>query len=607
MPREAIAEALCRLQHRGPDDGGLHQSEGVFVGVRRLAIIDLAGGHQPVCNEDGSVVAVLNGEIYNYVELMHALKAKGHGFKSACDTEVLVHLYEEHLEEMVKELRGMFAFAIWDARRQRLFLARDRFGKKPLYYMHPCASGGGLLFASELKALKPLVAAAGAHWQLRDQSIYDYLSLGAIPQPDTAYREVRMLPAASWMEFDGRQLRQEQYWRLAYEPKVNLSYPETLEQIRTLVREAVRIRLRSDVPLGIFLSGGVDSSVVTYEAARQIGETLQAFTVSTGHPEFDEAPTAKRTAQALGVKTTILPLKLSPLEELQFLVRHYDQPFADSSSIPTYAVSRLAARHLKVVLNGDGGDELFAGYRRYLAANRFEAFRWLPRPFFRFAARGLAGLSRRRRSRLGFAARFVRGMASDPGTRFLVWTTDLLFEEEKRRFWKRAAMRPTEELIAESLPAALPMLDVQRVADANFILGSTLLVKMDMATMAASLEARSPLLDSVLAEFTARLPASHLLRNGRPKAALRDAYRGRIPDEVVDGQKRGFEIPLVAWLENELRPVLWDTLGDKSARLRSYLADELVDGLLARRILADRNWGHLVYALLVLELWLRER
>jgi asparagine synthase (glutamine-hydrolysing) len=219
----------------------------------------------------------------------------------------------------------------------------------------------------------------------------------------------------------------------------------------------------------------------------------------------------------------------------------------------------------------------------------------------------LIGVSGKRRSRLGFVTRFVRGMGSDPGTRFLTWTTDLLFEPEKRRFWKRPAMRPTEALIEECMPASLPMLDVQRATDTNFVLGSTLLVKMDMATMAASLEARSPLLDSALAEFTASLPARYLLRHGRPKAVLRDAYRGRIPDEVIDAEKRGFEIPLGAWLKKELRPVLSDTVGDKEARVRTYVADELVDGLLARRIMPDRNWGHLVYALLVLELWLREQ
>src|SRR5439155_9444848 len=240
---------------------------------------------------------------------------------------------------------------------------------------------------------------------------------------------------------------------------------------RALVSEAVRLRLRSDVPLGVFLSGGVDSSIVAYEAARQVNETLQTFTVSMGHEELDEAPLAQRTAQTLRVRNTVLPLKVSPLDELQFLVRHYDQPFADSSAIPSYAISRMASERLKVVLNGDGGDELFAGYRRYLAAWRFDHFRWIPKGVFRLAARGLIKLSGKRRSNLGFATRFVRGMGANPGARFLAWTTDMLLEPEKRSSWRRSPMRSTEQLIEEGLLGSFPMLDVQRATDFNFILG----------------------------------------------------------------------------------------------------------------------------------------
>src|SRR5438477_6225201 len=363
LPREAVEQALCQLRHRGPDDAGYFESSPVFLAMRRLAIIDVKGGHQPIFNEDGSIAVVLNGEIYNYVELMSALRTGGHTFRTASDTEVLAHLYEERGQEMVGELRGMFAFAIWDGKKRQLFAARDRFGKKPLYYTR--TKDGGLLFASELKALKPLVAAAGQTWKIRDQAIYDYLSLSVIPQPETVYEGVRMLPSACWLTFDGDRLFEQRYWRLECVPRTNLSYSEVLERTRSLVSEAVRLRLRSDVPLGVFLSGGVDSSVVALEAARHLGETLHTFTVSMGHEEFEEAPIAQKTAKLLGVKNTILPLKVSPLDDLQFLVRHYDQPFADSSAIPSYAVSRMARQHLKVVLNGDGGDEVAAGYRRY--------------------------------------------------------------------------------------------------------------------------------------------------------------------------------------------------------------------------------------------------
>jgi len=426
-----------------------------------------------------------------------------------------------------------------------------------------------------------------------------------VPQPDTVYEGVRTLPPASWMIFDGVRLSQQCYWRLEYAPTLRLPYAEVLERTRTLVGDAVRLRLRSDVPIGVFLSGGVDSSVVVREAARHLGETLQTFTVSVGHAEFDEAPLAAKTAKMLGVRNTVLPLQVSPLEDLQFLVRHYDQPFADSSAIPSYAVSRMAHQHLKVILNGDGGDELFAGYRRYLAANYFDHFRWLPSGAFRFAERCLSACPGGRRSGVGFITRFVRGMGSPPPARFLVWTTDTFFDTEKRRFWKRSPMRPTEQLIAGCQSESLSVLDSQRALDLNFILGSTLLVKMDMATMASSLEARSPLLDHVVAEFTARLPPGFLLRHGRTKAVLRDAYRDQLPPEVVDGRKRGFEIPLVSWLKTELKSILLDTAGSPGAKVRSYLDGHFIDELLTGRTLADRNWGYLVYALLVLELWLR--
>jgi asparagine synthase (glutamine-hydrolysing) len=288
IPREGIDEALKRLAHRGPDDSGLFSSAPAFLGSRRLSIIDLEGGHQPIANEDGSVVVVLNGEIYNYVELMADLKTRGHTFRTASDTETLVHLYEERGEELVKALRGMFAFAIWDGPRKRLFLARDRFGKKPLFYSR--LRDGGLLFASELKALRPLALAASENWQIRDQGIYDYLSLGVVPQPETIYEGVHALMPGHWLTFDGHQLQQNRYWRLQYEPKANIPYDEVLERTRTLIEEAVRLRLRSDVPLGVFLSGGVDSTVVAYEAARVVGKSLQTFTVAMEQKEFDEPP-----------------------------------------------------------------------------------------------------------------------------------------------------------------------------------------------------------------------------------------------------------------------------------------------------------------------------
>jgi asparagine synthase (glutamine-hydrolysing) len=602
---EVVQKSLDAMMHRGPDDSGMYLAAPVFLGNRRLSIIDLEGGHQPISNEDGSVTVVLNGEIYNYLELIPGLVSKGHHFKTKSDTEVLVHLYEEKGPEMCKDLRGMFAFAIWDAAAQTLCVARDRFGKKPLYYtMVP----GGLVFASELKALRELVRVCGEPWCIRSQSIYDYLSLGSVPQPDTVYHGVHAIPPASWMQFDGRTLHTQEYWRLEYMPKESISYIDAQIQVRELIGQAVRLRLRSDTPLGVFLSGGLDSSVVAYEAAQVLGESLQTFTVATSDRLYDESELAGLTARHMGVRHTVLHVNVSPIAELEHLVQLYDQPYSDSSAIPSMAIARLAREHVKVVLNGDGGDELFAGYRRYVAVQYGNAPSHLPLHLVRKAAGIVETLlgQRWRRTRLALLTRFLRGFTLPQGERYLVWTMDMLCEREKKEAWVREPMRPTEEWIESLLPQGLSGLDTQMAGDIRILLLNALLVKMDMATMSASVEGRSPLLDHVVAEFAAKLPDNFKIRNGRTKALVRDAYRGLLPAPVICGAKFGFEIPLLSWLQHELRPVLMDTVGAKSAQVRSYLDGSFVDGLLAGERLQNGNWAEMVYCLLMLELWLRE-
>jgi asparagine synthase (glutamine-hydrolysing) len=604
IPSQIIENALTAIRHRGPDDSGVLEAGNAVLGMRRLSIIDLAGGHQPIYNEDRSVGVLFNGEIYNYLELIPPLEAKGHVFESKSDTEVLVHLYEEYGVEMCQFLRGMYAFAIWDERNQRIYIARDRFGKKPVYYCTP--RSGGFIYGSEIKALRPLMTAADEPLIIREQGIYDYLSLGTVAQPETIYENVRMLPPASWMTFDGEKLNIQRYWELGGEVNSEISYDEALRQTRDQISEAVKIRLRSDVPLGVLLSGGIDSSIVAYEAARHVGTTLQTFTVSTDDAKFDESSVAINTAQMLGVKNTVLPLKVDPLETLQMVVRQYDQPFADPSAIPSLAISRLARQHVTVVLNGDGGDEIFAGYRRYLAAAYSDRFDWIPQTVTETAANVLGRFAKERRSKLGFAARFTRNLSTPPGERYLIRTTDMLRESDKHEVWRGGSMRPTEALIETILPKAASSLQTQLTGDRQIILLSLLLVKMDIASMAASLEARSPFLDHVLAEFAATLPDDYLLNGRTTKPILRDAYQGLLSEEVLKGAKKGFEIPLDNWLKNELRPMTMDLLGQHSARVRRYVADDYVDALIQGQTMQDRNWGYLVYSLLLLELWLRE-
>jgi asparagine synthase (glutamine-hydrolysing) len=586
-----LQDGLNVLNHRGPDEAGLFEQPSIALGIRRLSIVDLTEGVQPVRSETGEVVAVMNGEIYNHVELAEGLRSRGHSLRSRTDAEVLPHLYEEHGDAFVEHLRGMFAVALWDGRKQRLVLARDRFGKKPLYFRQPSANS--LAFASELKALKALLP--NAKWSVREQGVYDFLSLGCVPQPETIFQDVQQVPPASVLIFDGGKITTRKF-----QSGHNGNAHGT---VRKHIRESVRLRLRSDVPVGVFLSGGVDSTIVAIEAAKEVGESLRTFTVKMDDPALDESEVAADTARALGVRHEVLPLEISPREDLLSVVRHYDQPFADSSALPSWAVARAAAQHVKVVLNGDGGDELFAGYRRHLAAFQLGRVGCVPRFLWKAVAALPAG---GRRSRMGFLRRFARGAGSAAGRRYLEWSNDLLLETDKQRHWRGGAMRSTEEWVAAQMDPGLSPLRQQMHLDCRINLLSDLLVKMDMATMAHSLEARSPLLDQELAEFAAGIPDAELLRGGQTKSFLRNAYADELPAAVLAAPKRGFEAPVARWLAEDWRELLHDSLAP-GARAEQFVSRRFLQDLLADRVAGDRNLPMLKYTLLVLELWLREQ
>ncbi len=595
-------ESLTAMIHRGPDAEGMHIEPGVALGIRRLAIIDVASGQQPIWNETNDVGVVFNGEIYNYVELLQECRDRGHSVRTRSDTEAIVHLYEEDPEGFVGRLRGMFAIAIFDRRRQRLVLARDRFGKKPLHYA--LTPGNGLLFASELKGLLPLLRSQGMRPEIDPQAIYDFLSLGAVPQPSTVYKGVMAVPPGHLLIADRDSHRLQSYWEPTFEPKFGGTYEEAQAAVRQEIEVAVRLRLRSDVPLGCFLSAGVDSSIVTYEAAKLVGDQLQTFTVSSEDPDLDESGVASRTAKQLGVNNTVLHLDIDPVRDLGLLVKAYDQPFADPSAIPSLEVSRAARERVTVVLNGDGGDELFGGYRRHVAIERMAGFAWLSRP----VAAGLSALlpsgRQPRRSALGLVERMLRGLALPPEKRYLVFTSDMLLDADKREAWHGEA-RPTENLVLENLDTSLGALDMQTSAELQLSLLSSLLVKMDIATSAHSLEGRSPLLDHELAELAFRLPSNFRVRGRRPKAILRDAYAGFLSEEVIGGKKRGFEVPLAKWLDGPWRPLLNDTLGASDARTLSFVDRSLLQNVLDPNTFLDRNKAYISYSFLVLELWLR--
>lgn len=599
---DAAQYGLDAIAHRGPDAQGLWSEGPILLAMTRLSVLDIAGGQQPVHSQDGSLSLVHNGEVYNYRELSQGLRGQTESAPPAGDTAVLPTLFQEHGVNGAAELNGMFGIAFWDHREQALFLVRDRFGQKPLFYTRLPA--GGFAFASELKALRPLAVRAGHPWSVRPQGIYDYLSLGVVPQPDTVIEGVHMLEPGCWLRFDGNRVVTRRYFEMPTAASKTRPYAEVLEETRRRVSKAVRRRLRSDVPLGVFLSGGVDSSVVAWEAAKELGADLSTFTVSTADKDLDELPVARATAARLGVRNVPLHLSMDPLQEIQVIAKHYDQPFADSSAIPSLAIARLAQQHVKVVLNGDGGDELFAGYRRYLGAALAPPF---PIPIPAAALDRLATGPRARRSGLGFALRLLRGAGRTEGSRYLVWTTDMLLEGDKARVWRGPPVRSTEEWIESRHGIRGNGLRSLLRRDHAINLQSDLLVKMDMATMAASLEARSPLLDHELATFAATLPTRQLLRRGQPKAVLRDAYRGRLSDEVLWGRKRGFEVPVSRWLGQELQPLVRDTVLSSGSRIRDYLDPALTQGLfLDPGCMAEKNRTYLQYALLMLELWLRQ-
>ncbi len=604
----AMAGALV---HRGPDEDGFYRGEGVALGVRRLSIIDLQTGSQPLANEDQTVWAVMNGEIYNYVELRRDLERR-HTFRTQGDTEVLVHLYEEHGPELVTHLRGMFAFALWDTRRRALLLARDRLGKKPLYYAR---TNRQLLFGSEIKAI---LAARAFAPTLDPTAIYQYLCFGFVPHPRTAYREIEALPPAHTLQIqaDARtDLRR--YWHLPGPAAVPPSREQAVERTRELVEESVRLRLRSDVPIGVFLSGGIDSGLVTAAAARAAAEPLRTFSVGFADQAFDELPHAHLVAERYGTRHTEIRVDLAeevrrPHELLGRLVNGYDQPFADSSAIPSMIVSREARKHVKVVLNGDGGDEAFGGYRRYSAALLANWMTTTLGPVAPLAAR-MAPAPRRRRGPVGFTLRLLEGVALAPRERYLRWS-GLFTDADARAICQPSLLGQVEEPARDVVdarveqclawgvqePAALMM-----AVDATHVLPDDLLVKMDMATMAHSVEGRSPLLDHVLVEFAAGLPDRTRASAFQTKPLLREVARGWLPAAVARAPKRGFEVPMAGWLRRELRPFVRECLLASDARIAAVVRPAAIEHLVDEHLAKRRDHASRLWALLFLECWLR--
>jgi asparagine synthase (glutamine-hydrolysing) len=599
-----LRRMTAALAHRGPDDEQVYLDGRVGLGIRRLAIIDVGGGRQPMTNEDASVWVVLNGEIYNFRELRDELLVAGHTFRTRSDTEVILHLYEALGFGLLARLRGMFAFALWDARRQRLLLARDRLGKKPLLY---ASLPNGLVFASELGAL---LHDPAVDRRIDLEALDAYLRCQAIPSPRTIYTGVRKLPPGHALVWEGGSTRLERYWSLTFTPKTRAAAPEVRQHIRDLLEESVRLRLESDVPLGVLLSGGIDSTAVAAVMARQLGQPVQTFSVGFEEEGYNELPLARRMATGIGAEHHEAVVKLDVAEILPVLARHFGEPFADKSAVPTYCVTRMAGQMLKVALSGDGGDEAFAGYLRYLPSRMQVPGGRLPAE----RRRWVEGLLRRA---LSVESGPLGGRLARQGLEFLApparsilfpeffagYRLRTLYREEVRRAVDAAW---EEEVLGRwrGLPADMDDLDAALALDYGLYLPETLLAKMDIASMANSLEVRSPFLDHVLLEYAATIPGGLKVAGGTTKTLLRDTVRDLLPREILHGPKRGFSAPVGKWLRGPLRPYAEEMLLHPRG-IPEFFRAAAVRALWDAHQSGRENHAMRLWALLVFEVWFR--
>jgi asparagine synthase (glutamine-hydrolysing) len=592
--------AMCgAMVHRGPDDEGVYLGDGVAIGMRRLSIIDLDRGHQPVCNEDGTVWIVFNGEIYNYRELRRDLQARGHTLRTEGDTETIVHLYEDYGARCVEYLRGMFAFAIWDTRRREVLLARDRLGIKPLYYAE---RDGELLFASELK---PILQNASVPRSLSWDAVGHLCTFLATPPAQSIVDGVAKLePARIAVGRADQPLQIRRYWDVAFVPNETATEDELLEQLRALLTEAVVLHQVSDVPVGAFLSGGIDSSAVVALMAKPAAGRLKTFSIGFAEAGFDELAHARAVAAQFGTDHHDLVLRPDAVQIVEELTWYLDEPFGDTSAIPTYMVSKLASEHVKVVLSGDGGDELFAGYDKYVVEGRERRYDRLPRPMKTVAGAVGAVMPHGMRGR-----RFLRHLALAGPSRYLDASSLFHSDEIPNLFQPEALAHIAQHnhwraAVADLEASGGDWLAAIQQRDLNHYLPLDILTKVDRMTMAHSLEARPPLLDHRLVEFAATVPARFRLRDGTTKYLFKQAMRGILPDSIIDRQKHGFAVPLSRWFRGELAGFARDVLLSASSRQRGIFDLRYVERLL-RLNAQGRDLDLQLWTVLSLEMWCR--
>lgn len=598
----AVIHRMCEtIVHRGPDDEGIFVKGGLGLGMRRLSIIDLAGGHQPAFNEDKTIAIVFNGEIYNFLELRPELERRGHRFSTHSDTEVIVHLYEEYGAGCVQHLRGMFAFALYDERANRLLLARDRLGKKPLHY---ALHDGTLLFASEMKAIlavRPELA------KVSERALLQYMYFGYVPDPATAFESICKLPPGHLLEFERGEVCVRQYWDL---PEYGTNDPaneeEVLRELEQRLAEAVRIRMIADVPLGAMLSGGVDSSTIVALMARQSSSPVKTFSIGFRQEEFNEAPYARMVAEKFGTDHHELMVEADIVGTVTQLTEHMEEPFGDSSMLPTYFVSCLARKHVKVALSGDGGDETFAGYDRYRIHLHDRSLEWIPdgakrwyrEQVHRMIPYATPGRNLAYSAALPWQERYVEGVS------FAAFQREMGILSTDFAGTNGAPLKLFRDYL-EKAPARDALSRVLYLDTKTYLPGD-ILTKVDRMSMAASLEARVPMLDHVFLEWVTALAPRWKMRNGEQKYILRKlAERVGVPREVLNRPKRGFSLPLGHWMRHELKEMVQGILLEPRTLQRGYFDPQGVRRMLEEHFAMRRDHSARLWRLLIFELWHR--
>ena len=605
-----ILERMNRcILHRGPDEDGYYLKDNVAMAMRRLAIIDLAGGQQPIPNEEKTKWIVYNGEVYNYQELRKGLLERGHKLHTNSDTEAVVHLYDEFGPDCLQHLRGMFAFAIWDETDKSLFLARDRVGKKPLLYS--LLADGTIVFGSEFTAL---LEHPGVSREVDFDAIDSYISYLCVPAPMTAFKQIRKLEPGHWLRWKDGRIETQRYWRPDFTKKIKISEQEAIEETTRILRESTRLRMISEVPLGAFLSGGVDSSAVVALMAQESSQPVKTFSIGFEEQDYSELKYAKRVAEHVGAEYNEFIVKPNAIEILPTLVEHYGEPFADPSAIPTYYVSRETRRYVTVALNGDGGDESFVGYERHVAMRFANTYKSLPSPLRQKLiepAIGAVPTPVNFRNRLTRVQRFLRSASRESHDRYFRWLSSFDPEAKSELYTDRF-----KDLSRNSQPSRLltryfenvngaGSIDASLMADLMHYLPNDLLVKVDIASMANSLEARSPFLDHNLIEFAASLPENIKQKGFGTKTLLKKVAANLVPKDVIYRQKMGFAVPIRYWLGKELRQFTKDILLSDEADRRGLFHRSVVAKLIDEQQAGTQDNSWKIWTLLMLELWFR--